>query len=90
MSKQIILLILWVFLAASPAPAQTAPGKGGRRPMPVEALTVYTPPDLAPGEVYSVALFPRGSLGGKSLADWVLDAATDDPIPPARRSAPPK
>lgn len=49
----------------------------------------YVPPDMAPGQVYQVSVFPRTTLGGRSLEDWLLGAIGGDPSPPGPASGPP-
>ena len=81
------LLFAAAMLLLSPTSAQTAP-EGWATTHASGGLVVYTPPDLAPGEIYNVAVFPRRPLGGESLGDRVLDAAANDPNPPGRASGP--
>ena len=85
----LIAFILLALLLLLPVPvgAQSAPD--GWTTSHVRAgITTYTPSDLGPGEVYSVAVFPRASLNGRSLGDWVLAAAANDPIPPGTAFGP--
>ena len=88
--KVIVLLIAVNLLsAASSASAQSAPeGWGAARA--AGGIVVYTPPDLSPGEVYSVAVFPHGSLSGKSLEGWLVGAIAGDPAPPGKATGPPQ
>ena len=82
-----VALILIAMALPLPASAQSAP-EGWATVHAGGGITIYAPPGLAPGEVYSVAVFPRRPLGGKSLEDWVRDAAANDPAPPGASLGP--
>lgn len=49
---------------------------------------VFTPPDLQPGEVYSVAIYPSAPLEGKTLEEYLRAFAGPPSKQPGRLSAP--
>lgn len=54
-------------MAGCPPPARAAGG-----------VTVYTPGDLKPGEVFAVTVYPPQKIGAKPLLEWLLGFAKSD------------
>lgn len=83
MRKALIAFILCLAAVAprSAAAAQDAP-KGWRAEQTAEGVNIYTPPDLKPGEVFSVAVYPEQPLEGKALEEWLRLAIPIEPALP--------
>ena len=83
MPKLIILLLLFAMVVVVPssAPAQSAPAKWSTRQTP-EGVVIHTPPDLKPGEVFSIAIYPEQPLDGKPIEQWLQLAIPTEPAQP--------
>lgn len=75
------ILSLTAVVLCSAAQAQIAP-RGWKTEQTAEGVTVYTPPNLKPGEVFSIAFYPEQPLDGKEIEDWLQLAIPQEPAQP--------
>lgn len=76
-----VFVLLLLMTAARTVLGQHAP-KGWRAEQTAEGVHIYTPPDLKPGEVFSVATYPEQPLDGKSLEQWLHVGIPTEPARP--------
>ncbi|BDI28639.1 hypothetical protein CCAX7_006900 [Capsulimonas corticalis] len=75
-------------LLSLPAFAQSIPAPEGWTQKVEDGATVFTPGDLAPKQLYAVAIFPSADLAGQKLESWMEkiirrdDPALASPFPP--------
>lgn len=85
-----LFLAFLVVCIAAPALAQTpiAAPAGWTTQTRASGATVFTPPDLATGEVYSVAVYEAAALEGKTLEEWLRAFAGSVGTTPGQLAAP--
>ena len=74
-------LVLVVIVWSQTAAAQEMP-RGWSTQQTAEGVRIHTPPDLKPGEVYSVAFYAEQPLDGKPIEEWLRSAIPQEPAAP--------
>ncbi len=71
MLSKLAALVLAVLLTLALPPAAPAQAPAGWTTQTVGTQTIYTPPDLKPGELYRVVVFPRMPMKGAVITDFL-------------------
>ncbi len=71
MTRCLLAFLAAALLTLALPPAAPAQAPAGWTTQTVGTQTIYTPPDLKPGEFYRVVVFPSYPLGGRTVAGFL-------------------